>query len=142
MARKIEVTIEIIVHATEDINTILECFFEIFDIKDREFSRKALTGHFDNPITLLKLKIKKNDAENFVKTLISKIPKGELAGIIDELENRIQESALHIRLGKQDLIQGSLVLQEKDAIKVKIYTPVYLKKNILRSYTQILKSKE
>jgi RNA binding exosome subunit len=44
-----------------------------------------------------------------------------------------------LRLGKQDMILGSLSLQEKDAIKLKIFTPIYKKKDTLKNYVDLLK---
>ena len=61
MAEKLEISIEIITHATEDVKKILEPFSEQFEIPEKEFSRENLTGHFENPITILRAKIKKND---------------------------------------------------------------------------------
>ncbi len=139
MANKLEVTVEIIVHATEDIKTILDAFEKLFEIKEEGFSKKNLTGHFENPITLLNAKITKTKAENFIKKLVMKIPKGQLDELIGDLENRIQNSALHVRLGKQDLIQGMVSLQEKDVIKLKIFMPIYQKKNTLKNYADLLK---
>ena len=138
MANKLEVTVEIIVHATEDIKTILDAFEKLFEIKEEGFSKKNLTGHFENPITLLNAKITKTMAENFIKKLVMKIPKGQLDELIGDLENRIQNSALHVRLGKQDLIQGMVSLQEKDVIKLKIFMPIYQKKNTLKNYADLL----
>ena len=128
MANKLEVTVEIIVHATEDLKTILDAFEKLFEIKEEGFSKKNLTGHFENPITLLNAKITKTKAENFIKKLIMKIPKGQLDELIGDLENRIQNSAFHVRLGNQDLIKGMVSLQEKDVIKLKIFMPIYQKK--------------
>ena len=138
MANKLEVTVEIIVHATEDLKTILDAFEKLFEVKEEGFSKKNLTGHFENPITLLNAKITKTKAENFIKKLVMKIPKGQLDELIGDLENRIQNSALHVRLGKQDLIQGMVSLQEKDVIKLKIFMPIYQKKNTLKNYADLL----
>ncbi len=138
MANKLEVTVEIIVHATEDLKTILDAFEKLFEIKEEGFSKKNLTGHFENPITLLNAKITKTMAENFIKKLVMKIPKGQLDELIGDLENRIQNSSLHVRLGKQDLIQGVVSLQEKDVIKLKIFMPIYQKKNTLKNYADLL----
>jgi hypothetical protein len=138
MANKLEVTVEIIVHATEDLKTILDAFEKLFEIKEEGFSKKNLTGHFENPITMLNAKITKTKAENFIKKLVMKIPKGQLDELIGDLENRIQNSALHVRLGKQDLIQGMVSLQEKDVIKLKIFMPIYQKKNTLKNYADLL----
>ena len=138
MANKLEVTVEIIVHATEDLKTILDAFEKLFEVKEEGFSKKNLTGHFENPITMLYAKITKTKAENFIKKLVMKIPKGQLDELIGDLENRIQNSSLHVRLGKQDLIQGMVSLQEKDVIKLKIFMPIYQKKNTLKNYAHLL----
>ena len=60
MADKIEVTIDVIVHATEDISKIFQSFEEILELEEEEFSVSETTGHFENPITLLNITITKN----------------------------------------------------------------------------------
>ena len=139
MADKLEITIEIIIHATEDIKKILDSFEEFFEIKAEDFSKSNLTGHFENPITMLNAKITKKKAEKFLQVLTSNLPKYQLDEIKDDLENRIQNSKLYLRLGKQDLLRGSLNLQEKDAIKLKIFTPIYNKKDTIKNYVELLK---
>jgi len=94
MANQYEVSIEIIIHATEDSKKIIRSFSEVFDIKERQFTEQHLTGHFENPILLFSARIAKNKAEDFVQKLILKIPKEELRKIIGTLENRIQNSSL------------------------------------------------
>ena len=139
MANKLEVTIEIIIHATEDVKKILDSFEEFFGIQEKEFSKSNLTGHFENPITMLNAKITKKKAEKFLEILTSNLPKYQLEEVKDNLENRIQNSKLYLRLGKQDLLRGSLSLQEKDVIKLKIFTPIYNKKDTLKNYVDLLK---
>ena len=142
MPEKLEITIEIIVHATEDIEKILKAFFEQFNISGDEFSRQNLTGHFENPITLLRAKIKKNNARNFLQSLISKIPDDQISEIIEDIENHIQDSTLYLRFGKQDLIKGKMIVQEKDAVKFKIFTPIYKKEDIVKNYVKLLTKTE
>ena len=142
MAEKLEITIEIIVHATEDVEKILKAFFEQFNISEDEFSRQNLTGHFENPITLLRAKIKKNDARNFLQRLLSKIPKDQISEIIEDIENHIQDSTLYLRFGKQDLIKGKMIVKEKDAVKFKIFTPIYKKNDIVENYVKLLTKSE
>ncbi len=142
MAEKLEITIEVIVHATEDVEKILKAFFEQFNISEDEFSRQNLTGHFENPITLLRAKIKKNDARNFLKMLLSKIHKDQISEIIEDIENHIQDSTLYLRFGKQDLIKGKMIVQEKDAVKFKIFTPIYKKNDIVKNYVKLLTKTE
>ncbi len=142
MPEKLEITIEVIVHATEDVEKILKAFFEQFNISEEEFSRQNLTGHFENPITLLRAKIKKNDARNFLQRILSKIPKDQISEIIEDIENHIQDSTLYLRFGKQDLIKGKMIVKEKDAVKFKIFTPIYKKNDIVKNYVKLLTKSE
>ena len=142
MAEKLEIAIEVIVHATEDVEKILKAFFEQFNISEDEFSRQNLTGHFENPITLLRAKIKKNDARNFLQILLSKIAKDQISEIIEDVENHIQDSTLYLRFGKQDLVKGNMIIQEKDAVKFKIFTPIYKKNDIVKNYVKLLTETE
>jgi len=142
MAEKLEITIEVIVHATEDVEKILKAFLEQFNISEDGFSRQNLTGHFENPITLLRAKIKKNDARNFLQRLLSKIPEDQISEIIEGIENHIQDSTLYLRFGKQDLIKGKMIVQEKDAVKFKIFTPIYKKNDIVKNYVKLLTKSE
>jgi len=142
MPEKLEVTIEVIVHATEDVEKILKAFFEQFNISEDGFSRQNLTGHFENPITLLRTKIKKNDAKNCLEMLLSKIPEDQISEIIKDIENHIQDSTLYLRFGKQDLIKGKMIVQEKDAVKFKIFTPIYKKNEIVKNYVKLLTKTE
>ncbi len=140
MAVKIEVTIEIIIHATEDISKFFNIFEEMFGLKKEEFSLQNLTGHFDNPITLLNAKITKKSANNFVNTLVSKMSQEQIEQIIENIEERVENSKLHLRLDKEEFVNGKLVIQEKNSVKLKIYTPIYRKIETVKTYTTLLKS--
>jgi len=137
MDEKVEVTIEVIVHATEDERKIFDSFLDIFGIEEQEFEKEQLVGHYENPITFLRAKITKNKASSFIKKLVSNLPQDQISEVIDDMENRVQDSMLHIRLGKQELVKRNLVLQENDAVKVKIYTPIYTKKDTVKIYTKL-----
>jgi len=140
MADKLEITIEIIAHATEDVEKILESFYNLLGIGADEFSRQNLTGHFDNPITVLHANIKKKAARSFVEKLISSIPDRHFKEFIGDIENRLEDSILHLRFGKQDMIRGKMIPQEKDAIKLKIIIPAYNKKDIVKNYVTLFTS--
>ena len=48
MANQFEVSIEIIVHATEDSRKIIRSFSDIFELKGRQFKTQHRDGHFRN----------------------------------------------------------------------------------------------
>lgn len=138
MQSRLEVDIQVIVHATEDKEKIFDAFEEVFGVEPEEFSVQNLTGHFDNPITLLGCKLKKKKASEFVKSLTLGITKLELDQILDDLENRLDKSALHLRISKQQLVRRKIKLDEQDPVKIRIYTPIYTQKDIVRTYSEIL----
>jgi hypothetical protein len=137
MDAKLEVTIDVIVHATEDISKFFESFEEVFEIKREEFTVDHTTGHFENPIMLLNAKIEKIQAQKFVEKLKQLLSKDQINEMIQEIEERTVDSRFHLRLDKQELIKGNLMFKEKDAIKLKIYTPIYNKKDTVKIFSKI-----
>ncbi len=137
MIDKIEVTIDVIIHATEDILKIYQSFEELLDLKEENFTIHETTGHFDNPIILLNAKIVKKEAQNFMKKLLGLLSIEQINELIEEIEERTVDSRFHMRLDKQELVKGNLAFREKDTIKIKIHTPIYNKKNTVKTFTEI-----
>lgn len=140
MVNQIEITFEVIIHATEDKRKILDSIDELFEIKEQEFIEEKLSGHFGNPILLLKVRINKKRAEGFIKKLISKISKLQMNEFLQEIDMHFEDSSLFLRVGKQDIIRKSVSFQQNDAIKIKISIPVYKKDELTKTYLEILKS--
>ena len=140
MIGKIEVTIDVIVHATENISRIFQSFEDLLGLKKENFTVNETTGYFENPITMLNIKIVKKQAENFMKNLLELLSKQQIRELIDEIEERTVDSRFHMRLDKQELINGNLIIREKDTIKIKIHTPIYNKKDTVKIFTEIFQN--
>ncbi len=137
MIDKIEVTIDVIIHATEDVSKIFQSFEELLDLKEGDFTIHETTGHFENPIIMLNTKIVKKEAQNFMKKLLGLLSIEQINELIEEIEERTVDSRFNLRLDKQELIKGNLTFSEKEAIKIKIHTPIYNKKNTVKAFTEI-----
>jgi len=137
MIDKIEVTIDVIIHATEDISRIFQAFEELLDLKEENFTIHETAGHFDNPIIMLNSKIVKKEAQKFLKKLLELLSIEQINELVEEIEERTVDSRFHMRLDKQELVKGNLVFSEKDTIKIKIHTPIYNKKNTVKTFTEI-----
>ena len=137
MIDKIEVTIDVIIHATEDISKIFQSFEEVLDLKEGNFTIHETTGHFDNPIIMLNAKIVKKEAQNFMKKFLGLLSTEQISELIEEIEERTTDSRFHMRLDKQELIKGNITFREKDTIKLKIHTPIYNKKDTVKTFTEI-----
>ena len=137
MVSKIEVTIDVIVHATEDISKIFQSFEDVLEIKEEDFAIEEVNGHYENPIIMLNVNLVKKQAQNFMKKLLELLPSEQVNELIEEIEERTVNSRFHMRLDKQELIKGNLVVREKETIKLKIHTPVYNKKDTVKTFTEI-----
>ena len=137
MQPKVILTIEIILHATEDITKIEKSLSQTLEINS-EFVKEEMSGHFDNPITILKAKIPNNDTSKLINKLMSKISDNDLKILDQEIDEMKKNSGLQIRLSKQDLIRGKISFEQKDSVKLIITTPVYKKNEIGRIYREIL----
>ena len=137
MVSKIEVTIDVIVHATEDISKIFQSFEDVLEIKEEDFTIEEVNGHYENPIIMLNVNLVKKQAQNFMRKLLELLPSEQVNKLIEEIEERTVNSRFHMRLDKQELIKGNLIVTEKGTIKIKIHTPVYNKKDTIKLFTEI-----
>ena len=137
MVDKLEITIDVIIHATEDISKIFQTFDEILEIEEESFSITETTGYYENPIIMLNAKLVKKQAKLFMKKFLKLLSSNQINQLIEEIEERIADSKFHLRLDKQELIKGTLVLSEKDTIKIKIYTPIYNKKETVEKFSEV-----
>jgi len=68
--------------------------------------------------------------------------KNDLEIISENLDKQLDNTSLKIRISKQRLIMGEIVLDDKDAIKISITIPIYVKKDFAKIYRQTLKIPE
>jgi RNA binding exosome subunit len=139
MAKQLEVTIEIIFHATEDNKKIFEPIFDLFQISEDEFSKEKILGYYGNPIILTKSVLTKNRAEDFVRNLISKIPKAQLDELLENINMYFDDSSLFLRIGKNDLVHNIINLQQNNAMKIRIKIPIYKKSELEKTYKELLR---
>ena len=137
MIDKLEITIDVIVHATEDISKIFQSFYDILEIEEESFAITETTGYYENPIIMLNAKLVKKQAKSFMDKFLKLLSKNQINQLIEEIEERIADSKFHLRLDKQELIKGALVLSEKDTIKIRIHTPIYNKKETVEKFSEV-----
>jgi len=140
MVTKINLKIEIIVHATEDYQKISDSLCDIFEIESSEITKKEFLGHFGNPILMLHIQMKNKRAEVLIKKLISTISRDDVKGLLADMDERISDSTLYLRFSKQNFVKKTLTFQEKDPVRIMIFTPVYIKKNVVKTYKKLLES--
>ncbi len=137
MIDKIEITVDVIVHATEDISKLFQSFEKILDLKAEDFTIEETAGHYENPIVMLNTKIVKRQAQDFIRKLLESFSTEQANQLIEEIEERTIDSRFHMRLDKQELIKGNLIIREKGTVQLKIFTPIYNKKDTVKIFTRI-----
>ena len=138
MTKNTIIKIDLILHATEDFQKVAEPLNELFGIEKEEIVKQNLSGHFGNPIFMLHAELKKKRADQFIKKLVSLIPKDTMMEILTNIEELIFESSMYIRFSKQNLVKRILIPEEKDPIRIAIYAPTYVKKKIPDTYRKLL----
>jgi RNA binding exosome subunit len=134
---KLEISIDVILHATEDIAKFFKSFKEIFELDEEIFSVSEVTGHFENVITILSAKITRKPASRFLEKFLEILSKNQKIEIVDEIEERTENSSFHIRFDKQEFVQGKITFIEKEAIKLKIHAPIYNKKDTVKVFSEL-----
>jgi len=137
---QLEVKINLILHATENENRVLEKLESIFHIEQKNFQIEQIPGHFNNPILLISSKLKKKSAEKFVSVFFTKIKKTDFQEIFDNVEDYVISSGLSLRISKQRLISEVVTISKEDAIKININTPVYVKNETKKIYQELMKN--
>ena len=137
MSLRAQIKIDVILHATENIDRIFKSFFDNFGLERDDFQIQNLIGHFDNPITLLSINLKKKNAESFITNLIGIISRPDLDKIYESIEENISSSGLKLKISKQKMIEGKIILGNSDAIKINVSCPVYIKKDSKKVYQQL-----
>jgi len=138
MTRNTVIKIDLILHATEDFQKVTDPLNDLFAIEMEEITKQELSGHFGNPILMLHVEVKKKRADQFIKKLVSLIPRDTMNELLTKIEEQIFESTLYIRFSKQNLVKKILTLEEKNPIRIAIYTPTYVKKEIPDAYRKLL----
>ena len=138
MPRNTIIKIDLILHATEDFQKIADPLNNLFGIECDEIIKHEVPGHFGNPIMMLHMELKKKRADEFIKKLVSFIPRDVIVDLLTNIEDRIFESSLYIRFSKQDFVRKLLTLEESDPIRIAIYKPTYVKKEIPETYKKLL----
>ena len=136
---QLEVKINLILHATENENKVLESLENVFGVEQKDFQIEQVPGHFNNPILLISSKLKKKNAENFIKVFFSKMKKDDYEQVFENVEDYVTSSGLNLRISKQKLVSENLTMSKEDAIKINISTPVYVKNNTKKIYQELMK---
>lgn len=115
------VEINIIVHATEDMNKILDNLKLLFHIERYKLERRDLTGHYKNPVIFLKLRLRGSETKKFIRKLFKMMNDVDRNELLINLDEHFDRERLYIRIEKNGICRGEVRLAVHDPIKITIY---------------------
>ncbi len=117
-----KVTVSAIVHATEDPDKIISAMHGIGSEAEGRLERRRASGHYGNEIQTLRLLIlNRSRTENFLNNLWGRLSLIDRTEMIDNLSGYLDESGrLHIRIDKQEAVNGAIVLRQTEPIRIEI----------------------
>jgi|Deesub1362B_J571_1020462.scaffolds.fasta_scaffold00004_149 hypothetical protein len=112
--------INYIVHATEDQNKIMSSLENTLGLKinTKKIRRSDVSGHFGNPIIYIKIVFKDPEANELLKTIISKLDSIDKLSLGRDLDDYFEKKKFFMRLDKQAMCLGKIKLSEKDSIRI------------------------
>lgn len=122
-------SIEAFAHATESVEKVAKALLSLVPsrLRDKvEVSYEAVSGHYDNPITILRAELRGEEAEAFLRFLADNMDDRDKSSLRATLGLRVDESGnLYLRFDKFAAFEGKVKLIERgEAIKVKVYLPL------------------
>lgn len=111
------------IHATEDPDKVIAACRNVLPADyagEIAFERRHLLGHYRNPITLLRARIKRKQVvAAFIENLAGSLSDVEKRFLSSDVSRRIDDKgALYLRLDKQEAFQGQMKLGNMDPIRI------------------------
>ena len=136
--------INVVVHATEDENKILQSINNVLSVSTERFSHSASEGHWGNKILFLTAIMDSQPAKDLVLKIVSSLSSTDkyyLSILFDKYVD--EKGSLYIRLDKQRICKGKISLSESDSVRIR-FKPIrrYKPSNTLQNYRGLLTSSE
>ena len=136
------VDIRFCAHATEDPDKVMKAVYNIFPSAQTEeitFNKSILEGHYGNPITFSKTRIKDKEAiRAIVENLSANLSSLDKIDLGKELHRFVEKGSLYLRLDKQAALQGKIKFVKSDPIRIRIR----FKKSKIEDVTEICREIE
>ena len=133
MTRNTVVKIDLILHATEDFQKIVEPLDDLFGIESDEIAKREVTGHFGNPIFIHKITIDKSKIAKKVFNHIMQLVKSNERNITKlkkDIDLRLEKSKIYLRFDKQKAyLEECKLVDGDDVIRIIINFKIYVPKN-------------
>jgi RNA-binding protein len=116
--------VDLVLHATEDRDRVLQAIEDLLTLPAGRFSASPSEGHHKNKILFLKATLSGREAGSLANLLVSHLNSADRVQLLRLIHEYSDEKGnLYIRLDKQRVCQGRVLLSETDAIRIR-FRPV------------------
>lgn len=125
MAGAPSIGIDTIIHATEDHSKVVGSLRDALGLDPDALDVTTTDGHYHNPISKVSIRLRGRDARMFLDRFCGLLPPEQADELSRTLPSRIGGSTLYVRVGKQELVAGRVLIKDADAVRIRITVPVY-----------------
>ena len=136
------VEIAYFLHATEDYDKVIVTIAKEFSTSIDKFEVSSAEGHYGNPLRIVKAHITGVEARDFAESFFGRLSSIVKDNIVQEIGLSLNEHGdLFIRLDKQQLLAGKIVLAEVDPIRLKFKQRYNMpREQLLQAYAEFLRT--
>ena len=129
-------------HATEDYDKVIVTIAKEFSTSIDKFEVSSAEGHYGNPLRIVKAHITGVEARDFAESFFGRLSSIVKDNIVQEIELSLNEHGdLFVRLDKQQLLAGKIVLAEVDPIRLKFKLRYNMpREQLLQAYAEFLRT--
>ena len=134
------VEIAYFLHATEDHNRVIAGIARELSISIDKFESIHAEGHYGNPLKIVNAHIAGADARDLAESFFGRLSSTVKDRIVQEIGLSLNEHGdLFVRLDKQQILAGKIVLAEADPIRLKFKLRYNMpREQLLQAYARFL----
>jgi RNA binding exosome subunit len=127
-------------HATEDYDRVIISIAKELSVSIDKFEISSAEGHYGNPLRIVKAHIIGAEAKDFAENLFGRLSLIVKDRITQEIGRSLNEHGdLFVRLDKQQILAGKIVLAEVDPIRIKFKLRYNMpREQLLQAYVEFL----
>ena len=137
-ARGMRASVGVILHATEAEPLYRAAFESVLGIGGGCVRVSAAEGHYGNPIRIVSAEARAAGAARVAASVAGAMRPADVGRVCDDIGLHASGAGLHLRFDKQEFVQGRLLLSGSEAVRVRMYVPVYKGGSIEEAYIGLL----
>ena len=136
--KRLQATLSFFVHSTENEDLILNSIQRMLRVDRDDLAKRSMKGHYDNVIIVYSGNFRGPKAEALLLTVVKGLESSSRSYIARNVDQFVdQQGRLYLRLDKQELVQGRLVIGSRDPVRITFKAPRFKKLEAVSRFREI-----